>query len=453
MLRMAAAGLALTLAVSRAQAAFEPALFSPRAAALGGAMTAVQDDPAAQLYNPATLGTLETPAASLNYHRQFHVPAGETNQDFFDILGGIPVKQEVFNGGFGLQILYNRQFEFARERSVGLGYGTRSLWVEDDRRLDFGGSVRTLKKTIDAGGNSPTRLGLDAGLLYRWGERYALGFSLLNFNGPALSHPAGRDRAPAEARLGFSESLRGYTVSLDLAKREPSLNRPGTAEAAAGLERWWPTARHGSFAARTGLSLGDREKTWSWGFGWKVLGAELQYAMTVPMRGVSILGNAIGLTFRFGQANPEAEYEKVLAGEIRYRKDLVEALQAGEIKQWKLAEELLRLRQEMDALRRKLAASKTNESDTRQRMQEIEDRHRRAQETFERLKKDSESVKGRTQQSLFDDDWSAYQRLKNSGAPETVLVDTVKRLLQQYKESGVDLAEANQELVRLLRSR
>ena len=49
--------------------------------------------------------------------------------------------------------------------------------------------------------------------------------------------------------------------------------------------------------------------------------------------------------------------------------------------------------------------------------------------------------------------WAAYSRQKLSGAPDSVLIDQVKRLLQQYKDSGVDLSNANQELVRLLRAR
>jgi hypothetical protein len=443
----------LALAGEPARAAFEQPIGSVRGLAMGGAMTALQDEPAAQLQNPATLGTIDDPAFSMNYLRQFHAPAGETNQDFFDALGALPVKQELINGTFGTQLLYNRQLNYATERAVGLGFGTRALWQSEDKHLDAGGAFRTLKKTFDAQGGAPMRLGLDAGLLFRWGERYAFGFSLLNFDGPPMQAGTFKDRAPAEARLGFSESVRGFTLTLDAAKREPSLDHPGTAEIAGGFERWWATPRAGSYALRSGLSLGDRDKVFTWGLGWRMFGAELNYAMTVPMTGKTLFGHAVGLTFRFGQSNPEAEYEKVLATEIRYRKDLVEALEAGEVKQWKLAEELTRMREEMDALRGKLAQKASTELETRRRMHDLEERHRRAVETFERMKRESEGLKTKTQQALYDEDWQAYQRLKTNGAPDSVLIDHVKRLLQQYKDSAVDLSEANQELVRLLRSR
>lgn len=441
------------LAAVPARAGFEPAVFSARAAGLGGAMTSVVDDPAAQMYNPATLGTIDDPAASMNYLRQFHVPAGETNQDYFDALGAMPVKQEIFNGTFGFQINYNRQLRSATEREAGLSYGTRTLWQNEDKHLDAGATFKTLKKTFDSVGGAPLRIGLDVGVLYRWQDRYSLGFSLLDFDGPPLNAPGLKDRAPAEARFGFSEAVRGFLMTIDLAKREPSLGHPGTAEVAGGFERWWATPRAGSYALRTGLSLGDREKDFSWGLGWRMFGAELDYAMTVPISGATLFGHAVGLTFRFGQSNPEGEYEKVLATEIRYRKDLVEALEAGEVKQWKLAEELTRLREEIDSLRSKLAQKASNEVETRKKMAELEERHRKAVETFERMKNEAAANKSKTQQALYDEDWEAYQRLKTNGAPDSVLIEHVKRLLQQYKDSSVDLSEANQELVRLLRAR
>ena len=446
--------LALLLLCSPVRAAFEPGLYSARAAAMGGAMTAVVDEPVSQLYNPATLGTVDDAAASLNYLRQFHTPAGETNQDLVDALGTLPVKQEIINGTIGFQTIYNRQQGIGAERAVGFSYGTRALWSQEDRHFDVGGTFRTLKKSFDSGGGAPMRLGLDAGLLYRWAERYSLGFSLLNFDGPPMAGPSGvKDRAPAEVRFGFSESVRGFTLGVDFAKREPSGGHPPSQEIAGGFERWWATAREGSFAFCSGLSLGDREKDWSWGMGWRMFGAQLDYAMTLPMTGVTRVAHAISLTFRFGQSNPEAEYEKVLETEIRYRKDLVEALEAGEVKQWKLAEELTRMREEIEALRGKLATKTLGEADTRKRMLDLEQRHQRAMETFEKLKNESAAVKTKTQQALYSEDWGAYSRLKLNGAPDSVLIEHVKRLLQQYKDSNVDLSDANQELVRLLRAR
>ena len=448
-----AAVLALAFAAP-ARAAFESTAYSPRAAVFGAALAAIADDPVSHLYNPGTLGLIDDDGAALNYMRQFHTPAGQIDQDLYDVAVVAPVKQEIINGTFGFSGLYDRQNAAkTNQRTFGFAYGTRGLWTQDDKRLDAGGSLKFLNESVDGQGRSGLKASIDAGALYRWGERYALGFSLINLVRPGMTVAGYHDRAPAEVNLAVSESARGFVFGLGLSKREPSGHLPGTAELAGGFERWWATPRSGSFAIRSGLSLGDREKSWTGGLGWRVLGAELDYSMSVPMTGVTAVNHAVGLVFRFGQSNPEAEYEKVLASEIRYRKDLVEALQAGEVKQLKLAEELQREREEFDALKRQLAAKAATEAQARERLKELEDRHRRAVETFERLKRESQQVKVKTKQELFEEDWGAYQRLKLSGAPDSVLIDHVKGLLSQYKDSGVDLSTANQELVRLLRAR
>jgi hypothetical protein len=262
-----------------------------------------------------------------------------------------------------------------------------------------------------------------------------------------------KDRAPAEVQLAVSESARGFVYALGLAKREPSGGHPGSAEITGGFERWWATTQLGAFAARSGLSLGDREKSWSWGLGWRVLGAQLDYSMSVPMTGSSVVSHAVALSYRFGQSNPEAEYQKVLEGELRYRQDLIHALQAGEVKQLKLGEELQRERDELEGLKQRLAAKTATAEQTRAQLKDLEERHRQAVETFQRLQRQRQQVKAKTKQELFEEDWGAYQRLKLSGAPDSVLIDHVKTLLAQYKDSGVDLSNANQELVRLLRAR
>ncbi len=444
----------LLLLAAPARAAFDPTAYSPRAAVFGAAMASIADDPVSQLYNPATLGVLDDAAASMDYMRQFHSPAGSVNDDLFNVVGAAPVKQEIINGTFGFGFSYDRKNDVrANERAYQMGYGTRDLWSQDDKRLETGGSLKILDEQVDGGGKATLKAALDAGVLYRWAERYALGFSLINLNRPSFQVNGKRDRAPAEVQLAVSENARGFILGLGLAKREPSGGHPGSAELAGGFERWWATSRMGSFAARSGLSLGERDKSWTWGLGWRVLGADLNYSMSLPLSGPSAVSHAVGLAFRFGQSNPEAEYEKVLASEVRYRKDLVKALEAGEVKQLKLAEELQRERDEIDSLKQKLAAKSATAEQTGARLKELEDRHRRAVETFERLKRESQQVKVKTKQELFEEDWGAYQRLKLSGAPDSVLIDHVKTLLSQYKDSGVDLSTANQELVRLLRAK
>ncbi len=444
----------LILLSSAAQAAFEDAPYSARAAALAGAMTAVSEDPVAGVYNPATLGSLRKVSTSLDYLRQFDIPAGKVDQDHLNIIAGVPVFQDIFNGSFLLDELYTKQNNVGIERATTiLGYGTRSLYEYDGGAMDLGGNLKFLKKSYDAGGSDPTHAALDLGVVARFKDRYQFGASLINVGRPRFPSPAGEDRAPTTLRLGVTESVQGFLLTQDLDKREPSGGHPGTATLAGGLEHWWATARAGSFALRSGLSLGDRDKTYSWGIAWRLLGGQLDYAMTVPMQGATVFGHAVSLSFRFGEANPEGEYERVLSEEMKYRKDLTQALEASEVKLWRLGEELGRMRDEMEVLRSQLVEKTTSEADARQKLKSLEERHKQALDRYESLQAERKRLAERSQQSLFNEDWAAYQKLKLGGAPDAVLADQVKRMLRQYKDAGVDLSEANQELLRLLKSR
>jgi hypothetical protein len=438
--------LAVLLLAVPAAADFNAAGFNPRGAAMGGAMTAVPDDLSAMQSNPGNLGSIGRLQTGLNYLRQFHVPGGKTNTDTIAVGAGIPVRQEIFNGTFGVSLLYDRIKDQATERVTSLGYGTRGLIEREEGGIDFGAAVKVLSRSAGTVGSSakPT---VDLGMSYRFWEKYNAGLSILNFSRPKL--PGGR--APLTLKLGVSENVRGLTMALDFTKAEPGDFGPVTA-VAAGLERWWATARHGSFAGRTGLNLGDRDKTWRWGLGWRIMGGEINYAMTVPMQGATMIGHAVGLLFRFGQSNPEGEYERMLASELKYRQDLIGVLEAGEMKQWKLSQELTGLRDEIEILRRQLLEKTLSEAEAKRRLAALQERHQRANEEHQRLIDEQRRLKAKTKQDFFREDWAAYEKAKAAGSPDSVLSDQLRRILREYKDSGVDLSQANQELLRLLRS-
>lgn len=445
-------GILLSCSEKKVYAAFEDSGYSPRAVAMGGAMTAVTGDPVSLFYNPATLGPQRNAALSTNFLHQFHIPAGPVDQDIMNVAAVVPVSQEIINGTFGFSHVYNEQKNAAIERAGGLSYGSRSFHEFDGGVLEWGATLKWLKRTLNSGSGPALEGGLDVGMLGRFEDIYTVGFSLLNFNRPSLNAVTA-DRAPLTAKLGFAEQVKGFTYAFDISKREPSGGHPGSANLGAGLENWWPTANRGSVAVRTGLSLGNRDKTFNWGFGWSLFGGQLDYSMTVPVEGVARLSHGVGLLYRFGQSNPEAEYAKVLAGEMRTRQDLTRALEAGEIKQWKLAEELRLQREELAALRAQLLDKTASEAEARQRMRELEERHRQATEKFSKMQAEAKKLAEKTKDTLFQEDWAAYDKLKLGGAPDAVLMDQVKRILREYKDTGVDLSAANQELLRLLRGK
>ena len=189
------------------------------------------------------------------------------------------------------------------------------------------------------------------------------------------------------------------------------------------------------------------------------MGAQLDYAALVPVAHESRWGHSVGLVFRFGSWDPDKEFERLLGSEIRYRRELAGALDTAAVKQWKLAEELRRLRRSLEDLQAELTTRTAGEAQAqekfrgaRDKIRALEERERELQRSFDEMEKERKAALDRSKDSLYQDDWRAYQKLKLQSAPDLVLLERVKQILRQYKESGVDLSEPNQELRRLLRA-
>lgn len=451
--RVAAAVLLLGLSAAPALAAFDDAPFGARDAAMGGSFTAVHDEVSAIGYNPAALGHAPALEPAASYLRSFHSPAGDIDRDTTRAAVAVPVRQEIFDGAFGFDVRYDRRTGVARDREIGMFYGTRGLRETENGGLDFGGGLKLLSSSLESGGATGTKPAIDLGALWRFAGKHSVGASLLNFGGAKFKSGGYADRAPLALKIGAAESVRGSLLAADATIREPSSGQGKSITFAAGFERWWASARNGSFAARSGMSLGDRSRTWHWGFGWKRGGARLDYAMTVPMSGSTRFGHALTLSLRFGRSDPEAEYERLLESEVKARHDLSRALDASSVKQWKLSEEINRLQTEIQSLRDSLAGKRASEEEARRRLSELEARQKKAAETFARLQEEQARNASKTKAMLFREDWSAYQKAKLGGAPDVALLERLQRLLLEYKDTGVDLGEASQELQRLQQAR
>ncbi len=446
----AAFAVLLALALPRTSfAAYEDAGFGPRDVAMGGAFTAVVDDPGVIAYNPASLGQASAVDTSMSYLRQFHIPSGESDRDSTRAAVVVPLRQQMVNGAIGFDVRYDRREKIGGDRAIGVMYGTRGIMETEGGGVDFGGGFKLLSTSFDSGGKAGSHLALDMGALYRFSDRYALGASLLNFGSPKFKG----DRAPLTLKVGAAEQVRGVILAVDLTKRESSMSGTGEHTMALGFERWWATARAGQYALRSGMSLGEGTHTWNWGLGWRAQGARIDYSMTVPITGIFRLGHGLSLSVRFGRADPEGEYEKLLSQELRYRRQLGEALEASSIKQWKLAEELNRLRAEMATLSNEVEMKRASEVDAKRRLKELQLRQQKASETFEKVKADREGAAHQVRVSLFQEDWRSYQKAKLGGAADSVLLEQIGRILREYRDAGVDLSDASQELRRLQRSK
>lgn len=452
--RPAAAVLAALFAAAPAFAAFDDTAFGARDFAMGGAFTAVHDEVGALAYNPASLGQAPALEAAATYLNGTHPPAGTIDRDTTRAAVAVPVRQEIFNGAFGFGVRYDRRTGLAKDREISVSYGTRGLRETENGGLDFGAGLKTLQSSVDGRGDTKTKLALDLGALWRFGDSRAVGASLLNFGGAAFTAGGGyADRAPLALKIGASESMRGALLAVDGTVREPSSGQGRSVSFGLGFERWWATARYGAFAGRTGASVGNLSRNYTWGLGWKLGGGRVDYAMGVPMTGVTRFTHALTVAVRFGRSDPEGEYERLLEGEMQARRRLGQSLEASALRQQALSEEIGRLRDEIASLRSSLAEKSLSEDSARRRLQDVEARHKKAVDTFQKLQDEHARNAAKTKAELFREDWDAYQKEKLQGAPAAALEARLRRLMLEYKDAGADLGEANQELRRLLQAR
>jgi len=454
MRRLAALAAALSLSAPPVFAAFDDTTFGARDMAMGGAFTAVHDEVGAVAYNPAALGQVPALEASAAYLNGTHPAAGTIDRDVTRAAVAVPVRQEIFNGAFGFDVRYDRRTDIAKDREIGLYYGTRTLMETEGGGLDFGGGLKFLHSNLENGGSTKTKPALDLGTLWRVSDKRSVGASLINFGGAKFSGPGGySDRAPLALKVGGAESVHGSLLTVDGTLREGSSGQGASQTFAVGMERWRATERNGSFAGRLGLMLGTKSDVFSWGAGWRLGGGRVDYAMGIPLTGVTRFTHALTVAIRFGRTDPEAEYEHLLQGEMKERRQLSQSLEASAVRQRALSEEIGRLRDEIAALRASLAEKTSSAADARQKLKDLEERHQKAVEQFQQLQDEHARNAAKTKAELFREEWDAYEKAKLGGAPDAALLERVQRLLIEYKDSGVDLGEANQELRRLQQSR
>lgn len=458
--RRLAAVLALLLAATGARASNEDAGFGARSAGMGDALTADTNGLAGLTLNPATLGHLRRAQVEMGIRRLYHAPAGSTDLNGMVLGAGIPLTNPSFRGTLGLSWTHDILRPISLDRTLGLTYATRSWREIGPGWFDVGATFRMLQRGGRDVSGSITKVGVDLGAYYGWGEDKGLGLSLLNLNSPPTDIGGYSDTAPLIFKLGYVQRLRRFAVAMDFTKREPSAAFEASNSVALGVEHAWGTAKFGTLTGRSGLALGSPARTWNLGFGWSVFGTRLDYALRVPLSGGPRWGHSVSLSYRFGTWDPEGEYERLLKTEMRYRRDLSKALESAEIKQWRLAEELRLMRREIADLRRELAVKEAETGEAQDRLQDakrklklkaLEDKRRKAAERLRRMKEEQRRMREANKSLQFRKEWRAYTEIKLQGVSELVLIERLKRILREFQGTGVDLGEANRELRRLMR--
>jgi len=306
-------------------AVFEDTSPGARAAALGGAYTALGNDTWSLLYNPAGLARLLQPEIVTEYSQLFTGLSDRSN--IYQYFAGVSVPSK----SYGTAALGWKQLGFSglyAEQTVSLGYGQwimshlaggvavkylRHSFAVPSTFVDDNGNIQAGTPSLfSQNGSARSNMSVDLGLLYRISDRQHFGVSVQDMNEPNMALDAGdTDRVARTWHMGWAgESARKLSLTADLSAHQCSSCGTQDYATTGGIEKWWGSAPFSEFAARGALTIGNREfQQASTGFGyrWKYLG--LDYAFVFNLTGIAI-GTTSGthrlsLSYRFGTNNKE----------------------------------------------------------------------------------------------------------------------------------------------------
>lgn len=437
-----------------ARAVFEDLPFGARQAGFGGPAAALEE-PAAFLSNPALPGAVrkfETGAGFLASERTALGPAEFSASGAWAV---IPHGSYGRNGTFSAGGLYRSDSGAFTQKTLALGWSSWQLLRAGSGALDFGLNFKILQLTAVAAGESQAGAGVDAGVAYRPDGRRTVGFSALNVNNPAFSAGILKDKTPLVLRLGFSERHEDFTLSLDLANRTAAGGYKGNFSINPGVESLWRTRRAGLFFSRGGLLLAERASAMSAGLGWRRQAAEISYGLAVPLTGTIVPAHSFSVALRFGDRDVEAEYERLMRQEIKYRQDLSQALDEAAKRESLLKKELVSMREETDFLSARLRSTEEKKEQARDDKERLEAVIRRQAAAAAELAGLAEKRRADKLDQLlyeFSVDWQNYLKLKGGGAPADVLKASLERMVGQYQAAGIDISQATLELRSLIGS-
>lgn len=437
-----------------AGAVFEDLPAGARQAGLGG-QSAALEDPLAVFANPALPGHVRKFETGAHFLASERTTQGPAELSVYGAWAAIPRMAGGRMGTLSVAGLIRDDGGLAKQKTFAFGWGTWNLFRADAGVLDLGANFKIMQAVV-TGGDSVSGFGVDVGASFRPDDSHVLGLSVLNLNNPAYALGALEDNAPMVIRLAVSERREDYTLSLDLAKRTASAGRNGNVSVTPGVEHVWRTERKGTFFSRSGLFLAERATALSAGFGWRRLASDLSYAVSVPLTGAVVPAHSVTFALRFGARDLESEYERLIRQEIKYRKDLVEALDESARREGLLKEELASMKAELDSLSARLRGEQAAAADVqaeKDRLAAVVRRQAAAEAELKALAAKRAADRLNQLKYNFSSDWQGYLKLKGGGAPSDVLKGSLQRIVSQYQDSGIDISQATMELQALVSGR
>ncbi|MBN1385259.1 MAG: type IX secretion system membrane protein PorP/SprF [Elusimicrobia bacterium] len=421
-------------------AAFDELNIGARPQGMGGAYTALADDANALFYNPAGIALLRKSEFTSNYGRLFMGLDDNSSIGSSFIGYAHPIKSYGTPGVSWYNLALSGMYS---ETVISLSYGHKI-----SNRFSAGVSLKNLSRKfgsneytrnainetgdtrlqiegvsgdpVFANGKESSALTSDLGLLYLYSSKISFGFAARNFTSPNIGLIS-EDKVPAVYRLGAAYKEKTYSILLETVNKESDLN------VLLGTEKWFIGNNIG---LRSGLTVGSRK--------WRMisLGSTLRfdnfsfdYAFLWPLSGIkdTIGTHKLALTIRFGKAHLTKEEEEVLAerkAKIRAQIAAKEALLEAE----KFQKEAERIK-----------------SESIEKMKRLKDAEEKAKE-LEQKSIIQETVSHKAElEKEFKSSMFYYQKRVSLGAEIPERLSLLDKIIKKYNNKGVDISDANRE--------
>ncbi len=500
--RLAVAAILASVLLSPLQASFEPLPVGGRAAGMGEAYSAIADDVYSLYYNPA--GTLQISRPEIGtYYSQLYSGLTDSSQISRMFLGYAQPLGKSGRHAIGASYSALELSGLYKEESIGLTYGS-----EHNRLWNYGATLKMLKKNIGSDeyshnainpitgastglpdpllqkGTSKSAIGLDLGAQYRLSQAYAIGLVARNVNGPNLGI-SGTDKVPSVLSASIARRLRTGSINFEATNWKSA---GSNLRFALGGEKWF----HSGLGLRAGGASASRGyQTVSFGASYKLESLQFDYALIFPLSGIQgTLGiQQVSLSARFGKA-PTDPIEQQLVTEKEKRVKAEAEARNATAERDRLKKELMSLTDKgRPADAERVAAQKTqtethaaearNERGARRTLTNsytaaLGDYNTKVSQgaalpekrrLLEKIQTDyagkgidtstlTRELRGLKDEELkakkdFDLSMSFYARLAQQGASAEERRSMLERIVQKYRDAGIDVRSAEDELKRL----
>lgn len=476
---------------------------------MGEAYTAIVDDVYALYYNPAGVLQMDRPEIGTYYSRLF-VGLTDNSQIGRMFVGyAQPLGKNGRHGGIGSSYTTLNLPGLYKEETIGLTYGREYLrnWniggtvkllrksigtdeYSNNAINPLTGSAVGSADPLLAANRSQSAIGIDLGFQYRMSRAYALGFAARNVNAPDLALGSDKDTAPAVTSVALARKMRTGSLDMEVTNWNSASNNT---RFSIGGEHWFKNG----FALRAGGGLGSRNySTLSIGASYRLESIQIDYAGVLPLQGVEgTLGmQQMSLTVRLGKppvdplekqllkekeervrAETEARYAK--AETDRLKRQLYELTEAKSKTQRDEEEKAAQRALEEAEAQRNLLNQESSRAADRQRtafneytaaladynakvrsgiglrekrvllegiLAQFKDRGVDTSTVTRELRSvKSDEAKAKKN---FDLSMDFYRRLVQQGANRDERRGMLERIIQKYKDSGIEIRAAEEEM-------